>query len=328
MAARARWLGGMVACVAGLWGTCAAMAASQANYPSRPVRVIVPFSPGGGSDVIARLLGPRLSERLGQPVVVDNRPAGTGIVGGDIVAKSAPDGYTLLLVQAAHAANAQLYTRLPYDPIRDFAPITLVISSSTGMFLHPAVPAKTVKEFIAYAKANPGKLNYGSSGPGSTPHLGTELFSSLTGIRMVHVPYKGAGQVITALLSNEVQFAFTNVVSTRPHWQAGRLRFMAHGGAKRLEAFPDVPTIAESGVPGYVTRFWWGYMAPAKTPRPIVTRLHKEITAVANLPDVRQTVVSQGWEVVANTPEEFATIIQSDAEKWGAIGRRLGVKLD
>ena len=327
MTTRAFRLGGMVACVVGLWGACEA-ASPQPNYPTRPVRVIVPFSPGGGSDIIARLLGPRLSDRLGQPVVVDNRPAGSGILGGDIVAKSAPDGHTLLLVQAAHAANAQLYTRLPYDPIRDFAPITLVVSSASGMFLHPMVPAKNVKEFIAYAKSNPGKLNFGSSGPGSTPHLGTELFCSMTGIKMTHVPYKGAGQVIMALLGNEVQFAFTNLVSTRPHWQAGRLRLIAHAGSKRLEAMPEVPTIAESGVPGYVTSFWWGYMAPAKTPRPVVERLHKEIAAVASLPDVRQTVISQGWEVVANTPEEFAKTIQADADKWGAIGKRLGVRLD
>jgi len=318
----------MAACVLGLWGICAGVASPQANYPSRPVRVIVPFSPGGGSDILARLLAPHLSARLGQPVVVDNRPAGSGIVGGDIVAKSAPDGHTLLLVQAAHAVNAQLFTKLPYDPIKDFAPITLVISSPSGMFLHPAVPAKTVQEFIAHARANPGKLNFGSSGPGSTPHLGIELFSSMTGIQIIHVPYKGAGQVITALLGNEVQFTFTNLVSTRPHWQAGRLRFIAHSGSKRMEAMPEVPTISESGVPGYVTSPWWGYMAPAKTPRPVVIRLQKEIAAVANLPDVRQTYVAQGSEIVANTPEEFAKTIQADAEKWGAIGRRLGIKLD
>ncbi len=328
MTTRAHQFSVAAACVVGLWGAYAAAASPQAGYPSRPIRVIVPFSPGGGSDIIARLLGPRLSDRLGQPVVVDNRPAGSGILGADIVAKSVPDGHTLLLVQAAHAANAQLYTRLPYDPIRDFAPISLVITSSSGMFLHPAVPAKTVKEFIAYARANPGKLNFGSSGPGSTPHLGTELFSSMAGIKMTHVPYKGAGQVIIALLGNEVQFAFTNLVSTRPHWQAGRLRLIAHAGAKRLEAMPEVPTIAESGVPGYVTSFWWGYMAPAKTPRPVVERLHREIAAVASLPDVRHTVVSQGWEVVASTPGEFTKIIEADAERWGAIGKRLGVKLD
>jgi len=301
---------------------------SSQSYPSRPIRVIVPFSPGGSSDVLARFLGPRLSNRLGQPVVVDNRPSGSGILGADIVAKSTPDGYTLLLVQAAHAANAQLFTRLPYDPIKDFAPITLVVSSPTGMFLHPAVPAKTVKEFIAHAKANPGKFNFGSAGPGSTPHLGAELFSSMTGIHMIHVPYKGAGPVITALLSNEVQFAFANLISTKVHWQAGRLRFIAHSGSRRLESLPDVPTIAESGVPGYEARGWLGYMAPRKTPRPIVDRLHREVTAVSSIPDVRQNFISQGSDVVVNTPEEFAKIIQADAEKWGAIGKRLGVKLD
>jgi tripartite-type tricarboxylate transporter receptor subunit TctC len=306
----------------------AAAPVSSQSYPIRPIRVIVPFSPGGSSDVLARFLGPRLSNRLGQPVVVGNRPSGSGILGADIVSKSTPDGYTLLLVQAAHAANAQLFTRLPYDPIKDFAPITLVVSSPTGMFLHPAVPAKTVKEFIDHARANPGKLNFGSAGQGSTPHLGAELFSSMTGIQMVHVPYKGAGQFITALLGNEVQFAFTNLVSTKVHWQAGRLRFIAHSGSKRLESLPDVPTIAESGVPGYEARGWLGYMAPGKTPRPIVDRLHREITAVASLPDVRQNFISQGSEVVVNTPGEFAKIIRADAEKWGAIGKRLGVKLD
>lgn len=306
----------------------ASASATSQSYPNRPIRVIVPFSPGGGSDIVGRLFAPGLSDRLSQSIVVDNRPAGAGILGSDIVAKSAPDGYTLLVAQAAHAANAKLYTRLPYDPIRDFAPISLVISSAGGMFVHPTVPAKTVKEFIAYAKANPGKLNYGSSGLGSTPHLGAELFSSLTGIQMVHVPYKGAGPVITALLGNEIQFTFTNLVSTRPHWQAGRLRLIAHAGARRLEAMPEVPTIAESGVPEYVTNSWWGYMAPGRTPRLVVLRLHREIAAVARLPDLRQSVIAQGWEVVANTPEEFAKIIHADAEKWGAVGKRLGIQLD
>ncbi len=298
------------------------------NYPSRPIRVIVPFSPGGGSDILARLLATPMSERLWQPVVVDNRPAGSGIVGTELAAKAAPDGYTLLVAQAAHAANAQLFSKLPYDPIKDFAPISLIIAAPTGMFLHPSVPAKTVKEFIAHAKANPNKINYGTSGPASTPHLTTELFSSMAGIQMNHVPYKGAGQVVTAMLGNEVQFTFTNIVSARPHWLAGRLRFVAHGGAKRLAAVSEIPTVAESGVPGFEASFWWGYLAPRKVPRPILERLHKEIVAAANLPDVRQNYASQGVEVVGNTPDEFAKIIQADADKWGAIGRRLGIKLD
>jgi tripartite-type tricarboxylate transporter receptor subunit TctC len=298
------------------------------NYPSRPVRVIVPFSPGGGSDILARLLAPPLTERLGQPVVIDNRPSGSGILGADLVAKSQPDGYTLLAPQSGHAANAQLFTRLPYDPIKDFAPISLVIASPTGLFLHPSVPAKTVKELIAYAKANPGKINYGTSGPASGPHLNAELFSSMAGIQMNHVPYKGAGQVVTAILGNEVQFSFTNIVSARPHWLSGRLRFIAHANATRLAALPEVPTITESGLPGFESRSWWGYMATRKTPRSIIERLHKEITAAANLPNVKQTYNEQGVEVVANTPDEFAKIIQADADKWGAIGKRLGIRLD
>lgn len=328
MATRAYRLAGVAACVVGLWGTCAAAASPQANYPSRPIRVIVPFSPGGGSDVLARLLGPRLSDRLVQPVVVDNRPAGSGIVGGEIVAKSRPDGHTLLLVFSSHAQSAQLFTRLPFDPVKDFAPITLVISSPPGMMLHPALPASTVKEFIAHAKVSPGKIIFGSSGPGSSPHLYTELFMSMAGVQMTHISYKGIAPVITAILGNEVQFAFANMFSTRSHWQAGRLRLVAHAGSKRLESMPDVPTVAESGVPGFEASNWWGYLAPRKTPRPIIDRLHKEITTVASLPDLRQALISLGNDVVVNTPEEFSKVIQADAEKWGAIGRRLGIKLD
>lgn len=335
MTTKVQGITGFATCVLCLWGAWAAAAYGQAAstssgqaYPGRPIRVIVPFAPGGGSDVMARFLGPRLADRFGQPVVVDNRPAASGIVGADLVAKATPDGHTLLLVFSTHAQSAQLFTRLPYDPIKDFAPITLVISTPLGMLLNPAVPAKTVKEFIAHAKANPGKLYYGSSGPGSSPHLATELFSSMAGIQMTHVPYKGVAPVITAQLGNEVQFAFSNMFSTMGHWKAGRIRLVAHAGSKRTEGLPEVPTIAESGVPGYEAYIWYGYTAPAKTPRPIVARLHKEITAVASIPEVRQTFVAQGNDVVLNTPGEFAQLIKAEAEKWGAIGRKIGVKLD
>ena len=323
-----RGLAGFVAGALCLCGAWAATAWGQDRYPSRPVRVIVPFAPGGGSDVLARFLGPRLSERLGQPVVVDNRPAASGVVGADLVAKAAPDGYTLLLVFSTHAQSAQLFAKLPFDPINDFAPITLVITAPLGMMLNPAVPAKTVKEFIAHAKANPGKLNYGSSGPGSSPHLAAELFMSMAGVQMTHIPYKGVAPVITAQLGNEVQFSFANMFSTEGHWKAGRLRLVAHAGARRLESLAEIPTIAESGVAGYEATIWWGYMTAAKTPRPVVDRLNKEIISVANLPDVRRTLVSQGNEVVAGTPQDFARLIVADANKWGAIGKKLGVKLD
>ena len=328
MTTKAQWFASVVTCVVGLWGAWAATAFAQANYPNRPIRVIVPFSPGGGSDVTARFIGTRLSDRLGQPVVVDNRPAASGIVGTDIVAKATPDGYTLLLVFSTHAQSAQLFSKLPYDPIKDFAPITEVISTPVGMMLTPSVPAKTVKEFIAYAKANPGKLNYGSSGPGSSPHLATELFMSMAGIQMTHVPYKGVAPIITGQLSGEVQFSFANMFSTMGHWKAGRLRLVAHSGLKRMEAIPDVPTVAESGVAGYDALIWYGYTAAAKTPRAIIQKLYKEIAAIVNMPEVRKTFIEQVTDPVANTPEEFAKVIQADAEKWGAIGKRLGVRLD
>ncbi|MBI1988576.1 MAG: tripartite tricarboxylate transporter substrate binding protein [Betaproteobacteria bacterium] len=303
-------------------------AQSAADYPHKPIRVIVPFSPGGGSDVIARLVGARLSERLGQTVVVDNRPAAAGIIGTDIVAKASPDGYTLLLVTASHAVSAKLATRLPYDPIKDFSPITEVIASPFGALLQPSLPAATMKEFIAYAKANPGKLNYGSSGPGSSPHLSTELLMSMAGLKMTHVPYKGVAQFVTAQLGGEIQFSLSNMFSTMGHWKAGRLRLVAHTNPKRLEAFPDLPTVAESGVPGYEASLWYGFTAPARTPRPIIDKLYREITAIARAPDVRRMLVSQGNEVITNSPAEFAQVIAAAAEKWGTLGKRLGVKLD
>jgi tripartite-type tricarboxylate transporter receptor subunit TctC len=325
MTAGVRWFTVIAACVSCLW---AGAALGQGGYPNRPVRVIVPFAPGGGSDVLARLLGPRLSERLGQPVIVDNRPAASGVVGAELVAKANPDGYTLLLVFSTHAQSAQLFEKLPFDPIRDFAPITLVITTPPGMMLHPAVPAKTVKEFIAYARANPGKLNYGSSGPGSSPHLITELFKSMAGVQMTHVPYKGVAPIIVAQLGNEVQFSFANLFSTEGHWKSGRLRLIAHSGTKRLEAMREVPTIAESGVPGFEAYIWYGYMTAARTPRPIVERLNREVNAVANLPDMRKLLESQGNEVIAGTPQAFADLVVSEANKWGALGRKLGVRLD
>lgn len=303
-------------------------ASGQADFPVRPIRVIVPLAPGGGSDYTARFIGPRLAERLGQSVVVDNRPAASGIVGTDLVAKAAPDGYTLLLVFSTHAQSAQLWSKLPYDPINDFAPITNVISTPLGLILHPAIPARTVKEFIAYAKEHAGKVNFGSSGPGSSPHLASELFASMAGIRMTHIPYKGVAPQITAHIGGEIQLSFANMFTTIQHIKAGRLRLIASGGLKRSEAFPDLPTIHESGVPGFESLIWYGYMAPAKTPRAIVDKLQREIAAVVAIPEVRQTFISQGNDPVVDRPEEFARFIRAEAVKWGAIGKKVGVKLD
>jgi tripartite-type tricarboxylate transporter receptor subunit TctC len=325
MKARARCIALTTVLIA---SAAAVHSAAAADYPTRPIRIIVPLAPGGGSDYTARYMAPRLSERLGQPIIVDNRPGASGVVGTDLVAKANPDGYTLLLAYSTHAQSAQLFSTLPYDPIRDFAPITIVIATPLTLQLHPSVPAKTVKEFIAYAKQNEGKLNYGSSGPGSSPHLTTELFNSMAGIKTTHIPYKGVGQYITAQLANEIQFSFANMFTTMPHWKAGRVRMIASSGTKRLEAMPELPTIAESGVPGFESLTWYAFMAPAKTPRPIVDKLQQEIRAITFSPDVKKQFIEQGNEPVANRPEEFAKIIKADADKWGAIGRKLGVKLD
>jgi tripartite-type tricarboxylate transporter receptor subunit TctC len=307
---------------------CVTAVHAQPSYPNRPIRMVLPFAPGGGSDTLARMIGPRIGERLGQPMVLENRPAAAGVVGADIVAKSAPDGYTLLGTTATFVISGELHKKLPYDAFKDFAPLTQAIASPFGLMVHPSVPAKSVKEFIAHAKASPGKLNYGSSGAGSSPHLATELFNSMAGLQMAHVPYKGIALANTALLGNEVQVVFSNLFSTLGHWQAGRMRLLGHGAPRRIAAFPDIPTISEAGVPGFESVNWYGYSAPAKTPKPIMDRLYKEFAAVLNSPEVKPTLIKQGNEVVASTPQEFGKQIESDRKRWGNLGRKLGIALN
>ena len=298
------------------------------EYPSRAVRVVVPFAPGGGTDVVGRILAQQLSLRLGQSFVVENKPAGSGIVGAEFVAKAPADGYTLLFAFSSLSSSAKLISHLPYDPVADFAPIALATTSPLVMFLHPSVPATTVKEFIAYAKANPGKLNYGSSGPGSSPHLATELFMSMAGIQMTHIPYKGIAPAITAQLANEVQMSLTPIAVGMPHARAGKLRALASAGLKRSAAIPDVPTIAESGLPGFEVIGWWGMLAPAKTPRPVVLLLNREVRAALEVPEVKKSLLDQGMDPAGGPPEEFGVLIKADMEKWGDVGKRLGVRLD
>jgi tripartite-type tricarboxylate transporter receptor subunit TctC len=283
---------------------------------------------GGGTDVVGRILAARLTERLGQSFVVENRPAGSGIVGADHVAKAQPDGHTLLFAFSSLSSSAKLYSKLPYDPIADFAPVTLATTSPLVLFLHPAVPARDVAEFIAYAKANPGKLNYGSSGLGSSPHLATELLMSMVGIRMTHIPYKGIAPAIAGQLANDVQVSFTPIAVGMAHARAGKLRALATGGLQRSGVIPEVPTLHESGVTGFEIIGWWGMLAPARTPRPIVAALNREMRAVLDIPEVRRVLLEQGMEPAAGTPEQFAALIKSDMEKWGDIGKRLGVSLD
>jgi tripartite-type tricarboxylate transporter receptor subunit TctC len=306
----------------------AASALGAQEYPARTVRVVVPFAPGGGTDLIARILSQHLSQRLGQSFVVENRPAGSGIVGADHVAKSAPDGYTLLFAFSSLSSSAKLFSKLPYDPVRDFAPVALATTSPLLVVVPASLPAKDLQEFIAHARAVPGKLNYGSSGPGSSPHLATELFMSLTGVQMAHISYKGIGPAITALLANEVQFSLVPIAVGMPHVKAGKLRALGTCGPQRSAATPDVATVQEAGLPGLEVIAWWGVLAPAKTPPRVVSLLNKEIRTVLEIADVRRNLVDQGMDPAGGSPEEFAALIRADMEKWGDIGKRLGVKLD
>ena len=298
------------------------------DYPARAVRVIVPFAPGGGTDIVARILGQQLSQKLGQSFVIENRPAGSGIVGADLVAKAPADGYTLLFAFSSLSSSAKLFSHLPYDPIRDFAPVALATTSPLLAVVPASLAARNVAEFIAHAKAHPGKLNYGSSGPGSSPHLATELFLSMTGTQMAHIAYKGIAPAITALLADEVQFSLVPIAVGMPHVRSGKLRALGVAGLARSSAAPELPTIAESGLPGFEVIGWWGVLAPAKTPRSAVDLLNRELRAALELPEVRRTLLDQGMDPAGGTPEQFGALIKADMDKWGEIGRRLGVKLD
>jgi len=304
-------------------------ASAQGSYPQRPVRLIIPFAPGGGTDAVGRVLAQHLGERHGQTFVVDNRPAGSGIVGAQIVAQAPADGYTLLFTFNAFASSARLVEKLPYDPVRDFTPITLATTSPLLLMAHPSLPASNMKELIAYVKANPGKLNYGSSGPGSPPHLGMELLMSLTGLSMSHIPYKGIGPATAAQLGNEVQLAFTPVLVGLPHLKGGRLKAIASGAAKRSAAVPDIPTVAESAaLPGFDVSGWWGLLGPAKLSRPIVDLLNGSVRKILEDAEVRRNLLAQGMDPSPTTPEAFGKLIANDMTVWGDLGRKLGIKLD
>lgn len=297
-----------------------------AGYPSKPVRIVVPFAPGGGADLHARLIAPRLSERFGQPVVTDNRPAAAGIVGGEIVARATPDGHTLLLVTSSFAAHPATHRKLPFDIVRDFAPITLMVNSPLVVVVHPSVPAKSIGELIAHARANPNKLNYGSSGPGGPPHIAGELLKTLAKIDIAHVTYKGIGPALTALLGNEVQLTFSNTFVVQSHIKAGRMRALAVTSPQRSQAAPELPTVAESGLPGYEAGIWYGVLAPAGTPQSVIARLNREIVSIVRQPEIRDNIVAQGGDVVASTPEEFDKTLRQDIARLGRIIREAGIK--
>jgi tripartite-type tricarboxylate transporter receptor subunit TctC len=308
---------------------CAAGLASAQNYPTRPIQFIVPFPPGGGNDTVARAIAQQASPALGQPIVVDNRPGAGGIIGADAAAKAAPDGYTIFLGGVAtHAVNPHLHPKLSYDPIKDFAPITLVASAPSVLVVHPSVPAQTIKEFAAYARANPGKLNYASNGNGSSSHMAAVLYETNAGVKMTHVPYKGVGPALTDLMSGRIELMFNSIVAILPHIQAGKLRALAVTSKKRSSLLPDVPTIAESGWPEYEAGSWYGILAPAGTPPAIVSRLHTEIVKALKHPEVEKRLAGEGADVIGSTPQEFAAHIKSELARMGQAIKAAGVKLE
>lgn len=302
--------------------------ATAQNYPAKPIRLIVPQSAGGSTDLVARPLAQQMGAALGQTVVVDNRPGAGSTIGTDLVAKSAPDGYTLLAVAASFSMSPSLYKNLPFDPLRDFAPISLLSSLPNILVVHPSLPVKSVKELIAFAKARPGQLNFGSSGMATGTHMSMELFRHMTGISMVHVPYKGGAPSVTALLSGEVQVTLATISTALPHVKSGRLRALAVSTARRSAAAPEVPAIAESGVPGYDYASWIGLLAPAKTPQPIIARLNAEAVKALQTPELKAILAVEGSEPVGNSPAEFAAILRTEVARWMKVVKAAGIKAD
>ncbi len=300
--------------------------AMSQSYPVKPVRLVVPFVPGGPTDIQGRMLGEKLSQRLGQQVIIDNRGGAGGNIGMELVAKSPPDGYTLVIATVGTwAVNPYLY-KLPYDVVKDFAPVTQVSTSPGVLIVHPSVPVNSVKELIALAKKRPGDLNYGSSGVGGFGHISGELFTLMTGTRMTHIPYKSSAPALTDLIGGQIQVLFNNAISTVPFVKAGKVRALATTGAKRLSVLSDLPTVAEAGVKGYENSSWSAVAAPAGTPQPIIARLYKELTEILALPDIQQRHSDVGAQIIASTPAEFQAYLKSELAKFGKLVKAAGIK--
>lgn len=303
-------------------------AATVPNYPVKPIRLVTGSAPGGGSDFVARVLAEKLSERFGQPVIVDNRAGAGGVIGADVVAKANPDGYTMLVnTGSAIAVNPALQS-LPYDVKRDFTPVMQVSRAPFVLAVHPALPAKSVQELIALTKANPRKFSYASSGIGAVSHLAMELFKSMTGVNVVHVPYRGSSPAAVDLIAGQVQLAMNNIVPTLPHVKSGRLRALGVSGPQRSHVLPEVPTVAQAGVPGYEAMQWYGVLLPAKVPQPIAAFLYKEIGAVLQIPVVRTRLTEEGGDVVGSTPQQFAAYIELETAKWAKVVKAAGVRAE
>ncbi|MEP7182332.1 MAG: tripartite tricarboxylate transporter substrate binding protein [Betaproteobacteria bacterium] len=308
----------------------AAPAHAQAPaYPTKPIRLVVPFPPGGATDLLARDVGQKLTEAWGQQVIVDNRPGAGGNIGTELVAKAAPDGYTLEMgTVGTHAINASLYSKLPYDHVKDFVPVILVAGVPNVLVVNPSVPANTVAELIAYAKANPGKLNFASSGSGTSIHLSGELFKVMAGVQMTHIPYKGSAPAVQDLIGGQVQLMFDNLPPSLPQIKAGKLRALAVTSATRAPALPDVPTIAEAGLPGFEASSWFGVLAPAGTPPAIIAKLNAEIAKWLATPEAKEKLSRQGANAAGGTPEDFAKHITVETAKWAKVVKESGAKVD
>jgi len=315
------WMAGLLAML-----LVTAPAATAQNYPARAIRLVVHSSPGGSSDILGRLLAQRLTESLGQQVVVENRAGASGIIGVEVVVKAPPDGYTILISQTSLAINPAIFPKIPYNALRDLAPITQIVDGPNVMTVHPSVPVKSVKQLIALAKSQPEGLIIGSPGQGTSPHLSAELFNSMAGVKITQVQYKGAGMAIVGLLAGEVSVMFPTTPTVIGYLKTGRLRALGVTTAKRTQALPDVPAISEAGLPGYESTQWFGILAPAATPRPIIDRLNQEIVRIMQSPAMKQRLANDGMEVVAGTPEQFGAHIKAETEKWTKVVKAIGLK--
>ncbi len=304
-----------------------AAAGAADDYPNHPIRLIIPFAPGGSNDVVGRIIANQLGQKLGRQVFVDNRAGAGGVVGTDVAAKSAPDGYTLLVISIAHAVNPWLY-KLTYDPIKDFTPVSIFATGTNVLSVNPKVPVHSVKELIELAKQKPGELDYASAGIGSFQHLSGELFKLMAGVNIVHVPYKGGGPSMMAVIAGEDQVMFSSIVQTMPAVQSGQLRALATGGAARSPILPDLPTIAEAGVPGYVATNWWGMVAPAGTPQPIVDKLHDAIAGLLDSADTKKFLDNEGAAPMHMSAADFGKFMASETEKWGPVVKKAGMKAE
>ena len=316
-------------CAAAAMLVAAPVIAQTQSYPAKPVRIVVPYPPGGTTDLLARLVAAKLGEKLGHNFTVDNRAGASGAIGSQLVSKSPPDGYTLVMATiSSHGINSALNKALPYDPVADFAPITVVASTPNVITVNPDLPAKTLSELLAMARAKPGSLSFGSTSAGGSPHMSVELLKMMAGVNMVHIPYKGGAPMLTDLIGNQIPIGVDNLPSSIAHIRSGKIRALAVTTARRWPGAPDIPTVAEAGVAGYEASAWFGLLAPAGTPRPIVDLLHRTVAAIVRQPDVAQQMLEMGAEPVANTPEAFGRQIAGEIDKWKKVAAATGVKVD